>query len=206
MPGYMEPPIPDDEYQEYYEANPHVWHALHCVPCQRYRQMLMAVPFDSYKFDAWYKNCEDILSRSTCTLHGGKKVSTHKGNGRHKGLWAGTLTMSPADNKSKDDMITAIKKLMRQKSCPVKRYVWYLEHTEKGTPHVHFMYETESGGRIERKHFKRLWSLWDEDTKCGAGFRGGYHRECHSETEYLAYVKKDDSPDHEDFWEIKSDD
>lgn len=138
----------------------------------------------------------------SCPIHFPKmaKRGTHKGNGRHKGIWSGTLTMSPSDDKTEEDMITAIKKLMRQKSCPVKRYAWYLEYTEAGTPHIHFVYETESGGRIERKHFKRMWSLWDEDTRCGAGFRGGYHRECHSESEYLSYIKKDNSPVHEDCW------
>lgn len=149
------------------------------------------------------KLCDVVFKAyRACPVHGCKKSTTHKGNGAHNGIWAGTLTMSPSDDKSEEDMIIAIKKIMRQKSCPVKRYVWYLEHTEAGTPHVHFMYETESGGRIERKHFKRLWSLWDENTKCGAGFRGGYHRPCHSETEYLAYVKKDESPAHEDFWNL----
>lgn len=206
LPGYMEPPIPDNDEKEWLEANPEIWHKRNCIHCQRYDQMLReGESTESYGWTKWYKHCEDIRSRSACTKYGGHKP-THKGNGRHKGLWAGTLTMSPTDDKSQEDMIAAIKKLMRQKSCPVKRYVWYLEYTQAGLPHVHFLYETETGGRIERKHFKRVWSLWDEDSKCGAGFRGGYHRECHSEAEYLVYVQKDNSPVHENCWELKSDD
>lgn len=136
--------------------------------------------------------------RNSCPAQ--KVTTTHKGNGTHKGIWAGTLTVSPKDVITAEDMVTAIKKLMRQKSCPVKRYVWYLEYTTAGLPHIHFMYETQSGGRIERKHFKRIWKIWDEDIKCGAGHRGGYMRACHSETEYLAYCKKD-GLEHEDEWD-----
>jgi len=144
-------------------------------------------------WDQYKSRCPHLLSQ--------QKNTTHKGNGTHKGIWAGTLTVAPTDDLTRDDMITSIKKIMRQRSCPVKEFVWYLENTTAGLPHVHFMYRTESGGRIERKHFKRLWPIWNEDVKCGAGHRGGYHRPCHSETEYLAYVKKDDSPYHEDTWD-----
>jgi len=130
------------------------------------------------------------------------KRGSHKGNGTHKGIFAGTLTMSTKDELTQDDIVTAIRKLMKQKSCPIKRYVWYLEQTTAGTPHIHFMYETMSGGRIERKHFKRIWPIWDEDRACGAGFRGGYHKPVHSESDYLEYVQKDNSPVSENYWDI----
>ena len=86
---------------------------------------------------------------------------------------------------------------MRQKSCPVIKYAWYYEdkgRDENGDaihPHIHGMYETATGGRIERKHFKRAWSIWDENTPIGAGFRGGYHRPVKSDEKYNDYIKKD---------------
>lgn len=122
---------------------------------------------------------------------------THTGNGAPSGAFAFTLTKSPKDDLSVNDMIKAVKKIMSQKSCPVKSYAWYLE--DKGTdasgeplhPHIHGMYETQTGGRIEKKHFMRAWSVWDEDNHIGAGHRGGYHRPVRLEEQYNDYIKKD---------------
>jgi len=122
---------------------------------------------------------------------------THTGNGTHKGPFAFTLTKSPKDKESVGDMIAAVKKVLTQKSCKVKKYAWYYE--DKGTdewgtalhPHIHGYYETETGGRIESKHFKRAWPLWDEKTPLGAGFKGGYHRPVKTEEKYEDYIKKD---------------
>lgn len=119
------------------------------------------------------------------------------GNGAHSGAFAFTLTMSPKDPFTVGDMLAAVRKVMRQKSCTVKRYAWYYE--EKGRdengdplhPHIHGMYETESGGRIEAKHWKRAWSIWDERKPMGKGFRGGYHRPVRSDEQYGDYIKKD---------------
>jgi len=182
-------------------ANPTAHSSESCEGCIWHERACKEFLHDTHDFDRkWDLLWKQYINRCPA-LKAQQPTKSHKGNGTHKGIWAGTLTVSPKDELTKEDMITAIKKLMRQKSCPVKEYVWYLETTTAGLPHVHFMYRTESGGRIERKHFKRLWHIWDEDVKCGAGHRGGYHRPCHSETEYLAYVKKDDSPDHEDTWD-----
>lgn len=182
-------------------ANPTEHDFLTCAECLRYDKLSAQLNAFSPDFERKHSLLwREYVNSCPATKHN-QPNKTHKGNGTHKGIWAGTLTVSPKDDLNKEDMIVAIKKIMRQKSCPVKEYVWYLENTTAGLPHVHFMYRTETGGRIERKHFKRLWHIWDEDTKCGAGHRGGYHRPCHSETEYLAYVKKDDSPDHEDTWD-----
>lgn len=121
----------------------------------------------------------------------------HEGNGTHKGAFAFTLTKSPKDSQTVGDMLGAVKKLMSQQSCRVKKYAWYLEY--KGTddaglpthPHIHGMYETESGGRIEAKHFKRAWPLWDEKVRLGQGFRGGFHQPVKTEEGYTEYIKKD---------------
>lgn len=118
------------------------------------------------------------------------KAKHHVGNGKPKGIFAGTLTMSPNDPYNEKDMISAIIKLMKQKSCPVKRYAWYLEYTNAGTPHIHFIYETQSGGRITAQTFGRCWSLWDENIECGRGHKGGYHSFVHNEDAYLEYIAK----------------
>lgn len=121
-----------------------------------------------------------------------KEKKTHKGNGTYAGPFAFTLTKSPQDPLTEDHMIAAVKKIMSQKSCPVVRYAWYLEHKENGThPHIHGMYETTTMGRIEAKHFKRAWPIWDEKSPMGSGFRGGYHRPVRHQECYDDYIKKD---------------
>lgn len=122
------------------------------------------------------------------------QVQTHSGNGLYQGAFAFTLTKSPDDDLTEEDMIKAAEKIMNQQSCPVKKYAWYLEYGDpelKAHPHIHGMYETENSGRIERKHFKRAWPIWDEKTRAGRGFRGGYHRPVRDEEGYSDYIKKD---------------
>jgi len=131
-----------------------------------------------------------------------KHVKTHDnkphiGNGKYLGPWAFTITKSDKDPLTVGDMLTAVRKVMSQKSNPVVKYAWYYE--EKGRdengdpihPHIHGMYETATGGRIERKHFVRAWSIWNEKKPQGAGFRGGYHREVKLRENYSDYIKKD---------------
>jgi len=132
-----------------------------------------------------------------------KKSTSHSGNGVKKGAWAFTLTKSPKDDLTVADMIAAARKVMRQKSCPVKKYAWYLEYKgvdEEGLPthpHIHGMYETEDGYKIEDKHFTRAWKIFKEKDKdgnvirLGDGFRGGYHEPVHDETAYSDYIAKD---------------
>lgn len=137
--------------------------------------------------ESWMRNCpvesEKIASRP--------KAKHHSGNGAPKGTWSGTLTMSPTDPTNEAEMLTAIQKIMSQKTCPVLKYAWYLEYTENGTPHIHFIYQTPGGGRIHQKVFRRLWPIWDENTAVGRGHRGGYHKLCHDTEAYLTYIKKD---------------
>lgn len=144
------------------------------------------------EYDQWAKH-----TRSKKCTHF-RNTTTHVGNGKHKGLFAFTLTKSPSDTLSLGDMLEAVKKLMvKYKSYSIKRYAWYYE--DKGRdefgepihPHIHGIYETESGGRIERKFFIRAWPIWDEEVPMGAGFRGGYHKEVYHEEEYRDYIKKD---------------
>lgn len=119
---------------------------------------------------------------------------SHEGNGVYQGPFAFTLTMSPQWGLTVGHMIKAAQKLMAQKSCKVTKYAWYLEYANPETlehPHIHGMYETETRGRIEQKHFKRHWTdKWNENQKLGAGFVGGYHRPVRSDEGYNAYIKK----------------
>jgi len=125
--------------------------------------------------------------------HGFVDSKTHKGNGAPSGAFAFTLTASPTDGLTEADMVSAVRKIMHQKSCPVKSYAWYLEYGKPETkehPHIHGMYETEKGGVIEKKHFSRAWKIWDPSTRLGAGFRGGYHRPVRDDENYSHYIKK----------------
>lgn len=141
--------------------------------------------------DALFDALNDMLVKHK------EEVHSRKGNGAPSGAFAFTLTKSPKDPLTVGDMLTAVRKVMHQKSCPVKQYAWYYE--EKGRdengdpihPHIHGMYETESGGRIETKHWKRAWSIWDPAKPMGAGFKGGYHRPVKSDEKYAQYMRKD---------------
>lgn len=140
----------------------------------------------------WDKDHETWIEHSQ--IH---KKKSHTGNGKYLGPWAFTFTKSDKDPLSVGDMLTAVRKVMAQKSNPVMKYAWYYE--EKGRdengdpihPHIHGMYETATGGRIEKKHWKRAWDIWDESKAQGAGFRGGYHREVKLKENYSDYIKKD---------------
>lgn len=114
-------------------------------------------------------------------------------NGKYNGPFAFTLTMSPSDGLTEEDLIDACRMIMSQQSQPVKKYAWYLEYGDEATkqhPHIHGMYETENGRRIEKKHWKRKWNIWDETIKLGSGFRGGYHRPIRSDEAYSKYIAK----------------
>lgn len=141
-------------------------------------------------YDRWGDHSEDDHGhpRGICTTRG----KSHKGNGAHIGAFAFTLTKSPKDALTEEDLIKAVRKVMSQQSNPVKRYAWYLEYKEgKDHPHIHGLYETVTGGRIENKHWKRAWDIWDPKTLLGRGHRGGYHRPCTHEEGYETYISKD---------------
>lgn len=143
-------------------------------------------------FNIWKAQWTSLLAQHLVSEHVVLINTTHTGNGAYQGPYAFTLTKSPADGLTEEDMITAVKKLMKQKSCPVKKYAWYLEYGDEATkqhPHIHGMYETHTGGRVESKHFKRAWSIWNPTQTMGAGFRGGYHRPVRAEEAYTDYIK-----------------
>ena len=137
----------------------------------------------------------DVILKTVCDQDGHRIVvkESHKGNGVHNGLWAGTLTMSPNDGVNEEDMIGAMRKVFAQQTVPVIKWAYYREYTKNGLPHIHFCYETETGGRIHKKIFQRYWKLWDEprNQKGRGGFPGGYHAPAKSETAYLEYISKD---------------
>jgi len=158
--------------------------------------MLAVEGSPQYKNMEYRKIMEEWLTHAS-ESHGlpdHNRKKTHQGNGTHQGAFAFTLTKSPDDQLTEFDMIKAVRKVMSQKSCPVSRYAWYLEYgdpEEKTHPHIHGLYETQTQGRIEAKHFKRAWPIWDEKHKLGHGFRGGYHRPVRTEEGYEQYIKKD---------------
>jgi len=148
--------------------------------------------FSDWRLDKMYKTIRDLEDRHDTETHITAPPKTHhKGNGAPSGIFAGTLTMSPDDKTNEEEMIASMKKIFAQKTCPIKRYVWYLEYTQNGLPHIHFIYETESRGRIHQKVFKRYWKSWDESQKIARGHRGGYHKHVDSEIAYLEYIEKD---------------
>lgn len=163
-----------------------------CEPCLVFEDWMREIGKSSHlshhETDKLYDKAVNTWKRMCPLQH---TPTTHKGNGAPKGLFAGTLTMAPEWGKTEDDMVTAINKIFEQKTCPVKNYAWYVEQTENGTPHIHFIYETDTGGRIHQKVFKRYWE-WDESVKYGKGHKGGYHKPVKSEIAYQEYIAKDE--------------
>lgn len=174
-----------------------------CDTCMRfvYASMNTHKMLSPPLLDRAFAEYQKHIKSPSCKKFG--KGRGHIGNGRHMGLWAFTLTKSPQDPLTVGDMLAAVRKVMRQKSCPVKSFAWYYEdkgRDENGDPihpHIHGIYETDSGGRIECKHWVRAWKIWGENSKdpkercMGAGFRGGYHREVKDGESYKDYIKKD---------------
>lgn len=163
-------------------------HLATCEACLRFDKYLSHPAGPNWQGEREFDRAFAEWKR-TCPTRASKR-GQHKGNGTHNGLFAGTLTMPPDSGLTKEDMIAAMRKILQQRSCPVSKYAWYLERTEQGTPHIHFIYRTVKGGRIEKKHFQRAWALWDESVRMGAGHQGGYHRPVLEEDGYLKYISK----------------
>lgn len=138
--------------------------------------------------DRMFRKMTDVWM-SSCLMF--PKKPRKSGNGKPKGLFAGTLTVAPTDPYNENDMVNAVNKLFTQKTSPVNKYAWYLEYTERNLPHIHFIYETQSGGAILPKVFKRVWPIWDPLQKMGSGHRGGYHAPVADPEGYLKYIGKD---------------
>lgn len=79
-------------------------------------------------------------------------------------------------------------------STPAERasqWAFVKEYTEAGVPHIHGVYKTRSGRRIEQKYFKRFWKIWDEKVPLGQGHKGGYHAKARNNQCYAAYMEKE---------------
>lgn len=150
--------------------------------------------FPSWKIDQQYEHMMRLMEDHVVEVHNCPDNRCKKtANGKYKGPFAFTLTMSPSDGLTEEQMMFAVRKIMEQKSQPVKKFAWYLEYKDEETkrhPHIHGMYETETGRRIEKKHWQRQWKIWDESIPLGAGFRGGYHRPVRSDEAYNQYIAK----------------
>lgn len=85
------------------------------------------------------------------------------------------------------EMCDAAWKLINQNTTPVRKAEVYLEYTQEGRPHLHGWYQTEQGGRIFSKTFKRVWSSWGETKTNHSHFTGGYHQEIKSDR-YIGYA------------------
>lgn len=173
-----------------------------CPHCHRFEELLWGCDTNTLHGNREFVKLlkEQFNGHDSDTHETVPKAKHHTGNGKPKGIFAGTLTMSPTDPYNEKDMIVAVRKLMRQKTNSVKRYAWYLEYTDNGTPHIHFIYETESGGQIIEQTFKRSWPIWDSKIQCGRGHRGGYHKHCAEEEAYLKYIGKENNPHQENKW------
>lgn len=109
--------------------------------------------------------------------------------------YAFTLTMPPDYTPHKP--LEEVARLILEKGITNKPYerasewAFVMEHTDKGTPHIHGVYKTPSGRRLASKYFQRYWPLWDEKTKLGAGHKGGYHSLARHSESYHAYLLKE---------------
>lgn len=87
------------------------------------------------------------------------------------------------------EMCEAAFRLFNQKTVPVSEGEVYLEYTEEGRPHLHGWYQTESGGRIFAKIFKRCWAPWGEKGRL-TKFPGGFHEEMRN-NRYIGYAQSE---------------
>lgn len=168
-----------------------------CTICREMDKNMVSVAANdiqlSVLFARWKKHVREY--------HGEGGSKPRSGNGKYQGAFAFTLTMSPQHGYTEADMIAAARKVMNQTSCPVKKYAWYLEYRDienKTGAHIHGMYETEKGGRIERKHWVRAWPIWgegDPNKRLGQGFVGGYHRPVELDECYEQYIQKQQTED-----------
>lgn len=167
-----------------------------CSECMVNMYALHTHPSIDMRIAHMNRMCAHMTAKACC-IWKPKKTRSHIGNGKPVGPFAFTLTKSPKDPHTVGDMLTAVRKIMGQKTKPVLKYAWYYE--DKGRddngdpihPHIHGMYDTEDGGRIPARQFQRAWPIWDESRPLGSGFVGGFHRVVKSEEAYLDYIAKD---------------
>lgn len=116
--------------------------------------------------------------------------------------YAFTLTVTPdyVLKKPLDEVARMIMEygLTNKPYEKASQYAYVLEHTDKGTPHIHGVYKTPSGRRIAAKYFKRYHTFgWIENPKeegykkLGNGHIGGYHAKARHSESYENYLKKE---------------
>lgn len=165
------------QYNLHDESN--VW-PCGCEVVDRYAPVDMSLPNMGLTF------------KSRCSTHA-PKVDSRKADPAT--AYAFTLTMPPDYELKKP--LEEVARLICENGMTSKPYekaekwAFVLEHTERGTPHIHGMYKTPSGRRIEKKYFKRYWPLWDEDVELGHGHKGGYHLKARHAESYEAYMEKE---------------
>lgn len=115
-------------------------------------------------------------------------------------LPTGWNSLKPLEEVAKNIMEYGLTNKPEEKAC---KYAYVLEHTEKGTPHIHGVYQTKSGRRISSKYFQRYHltqefkktdkdkHYWNENVHLGHGHRGGYHQKVRSNESYEGYLEKE---------------
>lgn len=145
----------------------------------------------------WVSNpdCDGLCAKIAAILLHKPEPKLHALSAKPGTEYAFTLTMPPDYVTPKP--IQEVARLIMTNGLTNKPYekaeswAFVLEHTDKGTPHIHGVYKTPSGRRISKKYFKRYWTLWDEDTHLGAGHKGGYHSPARHTESYSAYLEKE---------------
>lgn len=169
-------------------------HCEYGLEMARRQRMLSSVGYQHDRLVAKLMELHEEWNDHRIEVHGHADNREKKtANGKYNGPFAFTLTMSPDDGITVDEMLHAARAIMEQRSQPVRKYAWYLEYKDEETkkhPHIHGMYETVNGRRIEKKHWMRKWRIWDESSPLGMGFRGGYHRPVRFDEAYSDYIKK----------------
>lgn len=168
-----------------------------------YSQLMMAQPLGKYPLwpgtgfpPGWksHAGCQVCLTLETF-LHFQPQAARHPQAKDPNTEYAFTLTMPPDYVPAKP--LDEVARLIMERGLTNKPYekasswAFVLEHTEKGTPHIHGVYKTPSGRRISSKYFNRYWPLWDEKVKLGYGFKGGYHSPARHSESYSAYLEKE---------------
>lgn len=166
--------------------------ACNCCCCVNYDWQIrdgISTPLKTPRY-----NC-----RGHCAIyaewHKSKKSPVGRPKAEQTTEYAFTLTQPP-DYESKKPIEEVARLIMTNGLTnkpyeKAERFAFVLEHTEKGTPHIHGVYKTPSGRRIASKYFQRYWPLWDEKVKMGHGHRGGYHQKARHEESYSAYMEKE---------------
>lgn len=130
--------------------------------------------------ELWY----EMLTNHFKPWYETHRAAQHEAKQRR--VWAFSLTTP--DITAASDLWDASIRLFEQRSVPISQGESFLEYGSSGLPHVHGWYETEHGGRVFTKVFKRVWPLWGEDRRHHTKFRGGYHELVKNPAAYNLYA------------------